>query len=142
MAALTVAALAQQTGIPGATIRYYERASLLPAPARTPAGYRQYDPAATDRLRFKGAQRLGLRLREVAELLPVLDRGGCLCGHAEALVRRRVAEVDAELARLAALRHELAPVAAERATCGCPDPNGPWPCEAQFINAAKEVTRP
>jgi len=57
------------------------------------------------RLRFvKGAQPVGLRLREIAELLQVLDRGQCPCGHTEALVRERLAAVDAELARLAALQ--------------------------------------
>ena len=83
MATLTVSMLAERTGIPAGTIRYYDRAGLLPPPARTPAGYRQYDEAAAQRLRFiKGAQRLGLRLREVAELLAVRDRGACPCGHA------------------------------------------------------------
>jgi hypothetical protein len=52
----------------------------------------------------KGAQRVGLRLREIAELLEIVDRGQCACGHTEALLRQRLAEVDAELARLGALR--------------------------------------
>jgi DNA-binding transcriptional MerR regulator len=105
MAALTVSMLAKRTGIPADTIRYYDRAGLLPAPARTPAGYRQYDQATADRLRFiKGAQRLGLRLREIAELLAVRDRGACPCGHTQALLDRRLGELDAEIARLVELR--------------------------------------
>ncbi len=141
MATLTVSKLAEQVGIQPATIRYYERAGLLPPPARTPAGYRQYDQAIADRLRMiKGAQRLGLRLREIAELLAVRDRGACPCGHAAALVHRRLAEIDAEIGRLADLRRELTRVAAECATETCPDPSDPWPCEAQFIDASKEVT--
>jgi len=89
---------------------------------------------------IKGAQRLGLRLREIAELLAVRDRGACPCGHAAALVHRRLAEIDAEIGRLADLRRELTRVAAECATETCPDPSDPWPCEAQFIDASKEVT--
>ena len=60
--ALTVSGLAEQAGISADTVRYYERLGLLPPPARTPAGYRQYDESAARRLRFiKGAQRVGLR---------------------------------------------------------------------------------
>ena len=89
-------------------MRYYERLGLLPRPARSAAGYRRYDQGAVERLRFvKGAQRVGLRLREIAELLEVMDRGQCPCGHTEALLRQRLAEVDAQLDRLAVLRGEL-----------------------------------
>jgi DNA-binding transcriptional MerR regulator len=89
MAALTISMLAKRTGIGADTVRYYERAGLLPPVARTRAGYRKYEESTADRLRFiKGAQRLGLRLREIAELLQVRDRGACPCGHTEALVRR------------------------------------------------------
>jgi DNA-binding transcriptional MerR regulator len=77
----------------------------VPRPPRSAAGYRRYDKGAVHRLRFvRGAQRVGLRLREIGELLEVMDRGQCPCGHTEALLRERLAEVDAQLARLAALR--------------------------------------
>jgi DNA-binding transcriptional MerR regulator len=105
----TVSALADQVGLTADTVRYYERLGLLPPPRRSAAGYRLYDQAAADRLRFiKGAQRVGLRLREIGELLEVIDRGHCPCGHTQALLEQRLTEVDAELARLGALRAELA----------------------------------
>jgi len=47
-----VAELATLVGVAPDTIRYYERVGLLPAPARTAAGYRAFDEAAVDRLRF------------------------------------------------------------------------------------------
>jgi hypothetical protein len=75
---------------------------------------------AVDRLRFvKGAQRVGLRLREIVELLEVVDRGQCPCGHTETLLRERLAAVDAELARLAALRSELARLLAQAPPEAC-----------------------
>jgi DNA-binding transcriptional MerR regulator len=71
-------------GVTTDTARYYERAGLLPPPRRTPAGYRAYDVDAVDRLRFiQGAQRLGLRLRDVVDLLAVRDTGACPCEPAE-----------------------------------------------------------
>jgi DNA-binding transcriptional MerR regulator len=137
MAALTVSMLARRTGIPADTIRYYERAGLLPAPARSPAGYRQYDDGIVERLHFiKGAQRLGLRLREIAELLTVRDRGACPCGHAAALARRHISEIDAQMIWLASIREELARLADD---CAAACPDVAWPCEAQF-DAGKEVT--
>jgi DNA-binding transcriptional MerR regulator len=135
--------LATRVGVPAGTIRYYDRAGLLRPAARTPAGYRQYGEDTADRLRFiKGAQRLGLRLREVAELLAVRDRGACPCGHTQALIAHRLGEIDAEVARLVDLRAELTRVAAECAPDACPDQAGSWPCEAEFIAAGnqKEVT--
>ena len=126
---LTVARLAAEVGVSVNTVRYYERAGLLPAPPRSPAGYRRYDRSAVDRLRFvQGAQRLGLKLREIADLLSVRDTGECPCEPAEQLLRRRLAEIDAEMARLAALRAELAGmVGALAGPDGCPDPApGTW----------------
>jgi len=52
MATLNVSTLARQVGIRPDTLRYYERVGLLPPPLRSPAGYRQYDPAIVERLRF------------------------------------------------------------------------------------------
>jgi DNA-binding transcriptional MerR regulator len=50
--------------------------------------YRQYLKEAVERLRFvKSAQRLGLRLREIGELLAICDQGLCPCGHSEALLQ-------------------------------------------------------
>jgi DNA-binding transcriptional MerR regulator len=125
---LTVAALAAQSGVSPDTVRYYERAGLLPPAERTPAGYRIYDEAAVDRLRFiQGAQRLGLRLREILDLLTVRDTGVCPCEPAAPLLRRRMDEIDTEVARLTALRAELARLVEALPGVNCPDPTpGTW----------------
>jgi DNA-binding transcriptional MerR regulator len=102
---LTVSHLGAEVGLSAATVRYYERLGLLPAPERTAAGYRQNPKEAVDRLRFiKSSQRVGLRLREIAELLAICDQGLCPCGHSEALLRERMAEIDAQVAELQAVR--------------------------------------
>jgi DNA-binding transcriptional MerR regulator len=125
---LRVAELAAAVGVAPDTIRYYERAGLLPPPERTAAGYRSYDTGAVDRLRFiQGAQRLGLRLADVRSLLAVRDTGTCPCEPAEDLLRRRMAEVDAEIARLVALRAEMAAMADALPAADCPPPTpGTW----------------
>ena len=120
--ALTVSALAGQAGLSADTVRYYERVGLLPEPARSAAGYRLYDQDAVGRLRLiKGAQRAGLRLREIGELLQVADQGQCPCGHTEALLRERLAEVRAELARLRALEADLTRLLERQPDLSCPE---------------------
>jgi DNA-binding transcriptional MerR regulator len=140
--ALTISALADQVGLSADTVRYYERVGLLPEPARSAAGYRLYDEAAVGRLRLiKGAQRAGLRLREIGELLQVADRGQCPCGHTETLLRERLGEVRAELARLRALETELSRLLQHYPDPACPEtvtaaadwwcaPDCPDPCES------------
>jgi DNA-binding transcriptional MerR regulator len=133
---LTVSALAEQVGLRPHTLRYYERVGLLPEPARTEAGYRLYDEAVADRLRFiKGAQRSGLRLAAIRELLQALDRGRCPCGHTETLLRERLAEIDAELERLHALRAELDRMIQQRPSAVTPA--GQWWCEQAFTERGR-----
>lgn len=57
---MRISQLAERSGVPATTLRFYEGAGLLPAD-RTPAGYRSYDEDAVERLAFIGAaKRLGL----------------------------------------------------------------------------------
>ena len=125
---LTVGQLAARAAVRTDTIRYYEREGLLPAPRRTEGEHRRYGPADVDRLLFiRGAQRLGLRLAEIRELLAVRDTGTCACEPAEALLRRHVAEIGAEIERLTALRTELLVMLAAMSGPDCPDPlPGTW----------------
>lgn len=126
--ALRVGQLADATGVSADTVRYYERFGLLPPPARTASGYRAYDQSAVDRMHFiQGAQRLGLRLSDIAELLAVRDTGVCPCEPAEQLLRRRLAELDAEMARLTALRDQMEAMVRRLPGDGCPPPApGTW----------------
>src|SRR5215471_18205834 len=127
---LSVGQLAARAGVRADTIRYYERAGLLPEPNRTDGDHRRYGAADLDRLLFiRGAQRLGLRLAQIRELLAVRDTGVCPCAPAEVLLRGHVSEIDQEIARLTALRAELAGMLAglRGRGPGCPDPApGTW----------------
>jgi DNA-binding transcriptional MerR regulator len=110
------------------TIRYYEREGLLPSPQRTGGEHRRYGQADLDRLLFiRGAQRLGLRLAEIRDLLAVRDTGVCPCEPAAGLLRRHVSEIEQEIGRLARLRAELLGMLAAMPGPDCPDPlPGTW----------------
>lgn len=120
---LRVAELAAAAGTSADTVRYYERAGLLHPPARTSSGYRVFPAETVERLRFiHGCQRLGLRLREIRDLLDIRDTGECPCEPAETLLSRRLVELDEELTRLTALRAELTHMVAALPSDYCPPP--------------------
>lgn len=127
-AGLTVARLAAEVGVSGDTVRFYEREGLLPEPARTASGYRLFDEAMVERMRFiQGAQRLGLTLGDIRDLLAVRDTGVCPCEPAEQHLTRRLAEVDAQLAELSRLRTQMAAMLASIPTGDCDRPEpGTW----------------
>ncbi|MEA2506866.1 MAG: MerR family transcriptional regulator, copper efflux regulator [Actinomycetota bacterium] len=129
--ALNVSDIAAQTGISTDAVRYYEKEGLLPPARRSPSGYREYDGSTADRIRFiKGAQEMGLKLAEIAELLEIQDRGACPCGHTKTLVEGHIAEIDAEINRLSGLRRELTKMA--QLDCPATTESELWPCEVQF----------
>ena len=109
MSQYTVSKLADQVGTSADALRYYERIGLLPEPDRTPSGYRLYGEDAVERVRFiKRAQRFGLRLEAIGELLDIRERGLCPCGHTRVLLERRLTEIDEEMAALVRLRADVA----------------------------------
>ena len=137
----SVSQLAAAVGSSADTLRYYEKVGLLPPPARTPSGYRQYDDAARDRLAFiRGAQRLGLTLADVRDLLAVRDTGDCPCEPAEQHLTKRLTEVDAEITRLEALRDQMRAMLAGIAAgvCPSPDPDTTWCACRKEVNSMSD----
>jgi MerR family copper efflux transcriptional regulator len=105
---MRIGVLAEEAGLSTKAIRYYEDIGVLPEPPRTPAGYREYPPAAIDRLRFiRAAQAIGLTLGEIREILAYRDRGEIPCAHVVDLITRRAAQIDAQITELEAMRADL-----------------------------------
>ena len=74
----TIGQLATEAGVNVETIRYYQRRKLLPTPKRNHGRTRRYGSADVVRLRFiKCAQRLGFTLREIDDLLELLEPMSC-----------------------------------------------------------------
>ena len=70
MSGMTIGKLAAQAAVAIDTVRYYERAGLLPEPPRRESGYREYPQETVKRLRFiRRAKALGFSLPEISELL-------------------------------------------------------------------------
>ena len=105
---LTIGRLAKRAGVGIDTVRFYERAGLLPAPQRTASGYRSYGPADVDRLRFiRRAKGLGFSLDEIGELL-TLQAGTGSRAEVKAIATRRLSDLERKLRELGAVRDALA----------------------------------
>ena len=107
---------AGRAGVPAKTIRFWEDQRLLPEPARTAAGYRDYDPAIVERLGFiRHAQAAGLTLEHIRQVLDIRDSGQPPCAHVAGLIAQRLGEVEARLAELTRTRDQLVVLAARAA---------------------------
>lgn len=105
---LTVGQLAKRNGLRPSAIRFYEEQGLLPPTAHSEGGYRLYDAAAEETLRFiLRAQRLGFALADIGALLAArasADGDEALAQRAEA----RYITLERQLTPLLVARHELA----------------------------------
>jgi MerR family copper efflux transcriptional regulator len=100
-------------------LRFYEANGLLPPPRRTRADQRVYGPREVARLRaIRELLSLGLTvadIRNCADRLDLLEGdtlppygGPGACASPTGIVQRRIAALDAEIARLTTLRDQLA----------------------------------
>ena len=114
MARLTIGDLSRETGVKATTIRWYEAEGWLPPPARTEGGHRSYGDAHLRRLGFiRHARELGFSMEHIRSLLDLADRPGTDCSAAHAIAMAHIAEVDARMKRLEALRSELQRMASQ-----------------------------
>lgn len=124
----TIGALARDTECPPETIRYYERAGLLPQAARTAGNYRLYGRAHLERLVFiRNCRSLDMTLDEIKQLLQFRDEPQSECGAAHALIDEhvthigeRIAELEQLQRQLQALRHQCQPIG-DAKKCGILD---------------------
>ncbi|MBX6741103.1 MAG: helix-turn-helix domain-containing protein [Acetobacteraceae bacterium] len=100
--------LAREAGCKVQTVRWYEEIGLLPTPVRTEGGHRLYGQRHRERLAFiRHAREFGFSLEAIRRLLDLAAHPEHPCGDAHALAVAQLAEVEAKLRRLAALRDEL-----------------------------------
>ena len=105
---LGIGALSQKTRCKVETIRYYEKAGLLPAPARSPGGYRLYRDDHLKRVTFiRRARALGFAIEEVRTLLTLADQRRRPCAEVRVVATAHLEEVRAKIADLRAMERVL-----------------------------------
>lgn len=106
---MRIGELAARTGCDVQTIRYYERERLMPAPARSGAGYRQYATTHLERLAFiRHCRALEMSLQEIRVLLEFSTAPARAdCARVNTLVDQQIGRVQARLESLRALDRQL-----------------------------------
>lgn len=105
---MAIGEFSRRTGCAIETIRFYEKAGILPQPQRR-GGYRCYGQADIGRLVFvRRARELGFTLDEVRALLRLASDGVGACAEVRTLAAAHLADVRARVADLGAMERVLA----------------------------------
>jgi len=100
--------LARRAGYAVQTVRYYEEIGLMPKPPRTAGGQRRYGDHLVKRLLFiRRARDLGFAVEDIRSLLDLAARPEQPCASVDAIAATHLAEIDAKIASLKALRREI-----------------------------------
>lgn len=124
---MLIGELSGKVGLDVETVRYYEKAGLLPRPKRLANGYRAYGSEHLERLAFiRHCRALDMSLGNIRELIGFMDKPPADCGPIDALVDDQLRVVRARIKSLRALEKQLALLRArcqsgERARCGILD---------------------
>ncbi|MBV9345909.1 MAG: MerR family transcriptional regulator [Gammaproteobacteria bacterium] len=101
---LTIGRLARLTGVPASALRYYERAGLMPRPARQ-SGQRRYAANAPGRVRMiQLARDAGFSIKETRLFLSGFSETVSPAARWRALAERKLAELEAQQARIASMQ--------------------------------------
>ncbi|MCA0244199.1 MAG: Cd(II)/Pb(II)-responsive transcriptional regulator [Proteobacteria bacterium] len=105
---MKIGELATASSTPVETIRYYERAGLLPPPARSEGNFRVYEAPHLERLQFiRYCRGLDMSLDEVRALLRARDDPAEACADVNALLDQHIGHVSRRIGELRTLERQL-----------------------------------
>ncbi|MGY4829152.1 Cd(II)/Pb(II)-responsive transcriptional regulator [Sphaerotilaceae bacterium SBD11-9] len=105
---MKIGELAQLTGTPIETIRFYERENLLPSAARTSGNYRIYTGEHAERLAFiRHCRSLDMALDEIRTLLSFKDAPQDNCGGVDEVLDEHIEHVAQRIRELRSLQKQL-----------------------------------
>lgn len=106
--AMLIGELSNRTGCIVETIRFYERIGIMPDPPRSPGGQRIYNDEHEKRLTFiRRGNELGFSLKEVREMLGMVDGGDYSCDDIQAIAVAHIEEVKHKIADLRKIKKVL-----------------------------------
>ena len=105
---MKISDVADRSGLPPKTIRYYEDIGLVRRASRQGNGYRDYDDRDVQVLRFlKRARGLGFSVSDCRNLLSLYQDRERASADVKALAQHRVEEIDRKIAELHTMRDAL-----------------------------------
>lgn len=106
-----VGEVSRTLGINPQTLYFYERIGLIPAPERTPAGYRLFSQSDMERLAFiVQVKALGLSLDEIRDILTLKDGRSLTCQAVHERLRQKLDAIEQQIQQLQALHDQLTPL--------------------------------
>lgn len=105
---MNIGTVAQRSGLPAKTIRYYEEIGLI-RPARDTNGYRAFSERDLHKLAFIGRGRaLGFSIEDCRGLLALYEDGGRASADVRRIAAAHLDRIDAKIAELREMRATLA----------------------------------
>ncbi|HKR68571.1 MAG TPA: heavy metal-responsive transcriptional regulator, partial [Streptosporangiaceae bacterium] len=105
---MKIGQVAAESGVSIDTIRFYERRGVLPAPSRTPAGYRLYGDTTVQRIKLaRRLQSLGLTLDEISSALHERDEGHASCENQRWRLENALERIETKITELARLGNDV-----------------------------------
>jgi Cu(I)-responsive transcriptional regulator len=105
---LNIGEAAQASGVSAKMIRHYEENGFIAKAGRTAAGYRVYRDADVHVLRFiRRSRDLGFSMKEIQALLGLWNNRRRASADVKRLATRHVADLDARIAEMQAMRRTL-----------------------------------
>ena len=109
---MNIGEASRASGISAKMLRYYETIGLLAPAGRSAAGYRTYQQNEIETLRFiRRARDFGMPMRRVKMLVELWHDRSRPSREVKAIALRQVAELDARIDELTAMRDALAELA-------------------------------
>ncbi|PRX37466.1 Cu(I)-responsive transcriptional regulator [Meinhardsimonia xiamenensis] len=105
---MNIGDVAERSGLPAKTIRYYEDIGLI-RPKRDANGYRAFDERDLHKLTFLArARALGFSIEDCRALLALYEDDSRASADVKRIAERHLAQIDAKIADLRAMRATLA----------------------------------
>jgi MerR family copper efflux transcriptional regulator len=117
--ALRIGQVAQASGLPVKTVRFYCDEGLIRTVARSAGGYRLFDPGVVAELTLIRALRsMDVPLPELRRILDGRRSGHCHCNTLKRSIHSRIESIDHRLAELVAMKAELSQLLLSWQECG------------------------
>ena len=118
---MNIGKIAERTGLPAKTIRYYEDIDLI-RPLRDPNGYRSFRESDYHKLAFLGrARNLGFTIEDCRTLLALYEDESRASADVKKLAEQHLAQIDHKLVQLQGMRDTLSRLVADCAGDDRPD---------------------
>lgn len=118
---MNIGEVAEQTGLPAKTIRYYEDIGLV-TPKREANGYRVFARTDAHKLAFLArARALGFSIEDCRNLLALWEDRKRASADVRAIAQQHLAEIENKIAGLVAMRDTLSELVRECAGDNRPD---------------------